>query len=90
MKKFKLLPEIGPDHFTVKTQSPSIHIHGTYWDCCEVCDEEINELNPGKEIHYDRNGTHYVTVVCNSCFIDPEYLALFVDKQNLKIIKYEI
>ena len=82
---FKMKPI---DYFEVKSTGPRVvYHHGEFWDSCEICDAEINDDNPGKEIHYDdKNGVHHVTAVCNSCFIDPDYLSCYVDKQNLRIV----
>jgi hypothetical protein len=41
---------------------------------CFVCDEEIYDENPGKRIEYiDHKDQRHVELVCNSCWIEPEY-----------------
>lgn len=72
------------------TSQRTIIIHGTWFNDCEICDNEINEANPGKEITYTENGKRYMVFVCNDCYREPDYLEIMAKKENLKIKNFEI
>ena len=72
------------------TQSRTIIIHGTFFNDCEICDNEITESNPGKEITYTENGKKYMVFVCNDCYRDPDYLEIMSKKENMKIKNFEL
>jgi hypothetical protein len=63
---------------------------GTWFNDCEICDEEITDINPGKQISYEEDLKKHVRHVCNNCFIDPEYLRIYTKVQNLKIKPFEL
>ena len=67
---------------------PIFH-HGTDFDDCEICDNEINEMNPGKEVTYTDKGKKHVIHVCSICFNDIDYLDILRRKENLKIKSYK-
>ena len=67
----------------------TIFHHGTFWCDCEICDNEINESNPGKEITYTENGKNHQVHVCNNCFRETDYLEIIRSKENLKIKPYK-
>lgn len=70
----------------------TIFIHGTWWNDCEICDDEITELNPGKEVSFiDQEGRKNVSHVCNHCFSNPEYLTtIYRTNTNVEIKKFEL
>lgn len=75
-----IIKEVIPD---------TIFHHGTDFDDCEICDNEITEINPGKKVTYTDKGKKHVIHVCCICFTDPDYLEILTLKQNLKIESYK-
>jgi hypothetical protein len=75
-----IIKEVIPD---------TIFHHGTDVDDCEICDDEINEMNPGKKITYTDKGKKHVIHVCSICFADPDYIETLTRKENLKIETYK-
>jgi hypothetical protein len=51
------------------------HDHGSKFDDCRECNEEINGLNPGKHIDVTIDGRRVIIHICNSCYIKPEFQA---------------
>jgi hypothetical protein len=72
------------------TSQRTIIIHGTWFNDCEICDNEITESNPGKEITYTENSKRYMVFVCNECYREPDYLEIMTKKENLKIKNFEL
>ncbi len=69
--------------------SPYIpHDHGTAFDNCLQCDEEINGLNPGKRIDVTIGGRKSIIHVCNHCFLDKEFQEYISQDPERKIRNY--
>jgi hypothetical protein len=62
------------EQFKLKyTPSNTTYMHGTGWNDCEICNNEITDENPGKRVTLEADGQKRICHVCCDCFNDPDY-----------------
>lgn len=89
-ESLKIMKEAINKPIINEVQLPTIYSYGINGPgSCEICDNEINEMNPGKEINYTENGQKHIVHTCNNCFRETDYLEIISKKENLKIKPYE-
>jgi hypothetical protein len=75
----------------VKALTPRItRRFGSYFSHCQICDTEIDETNPGKEIYHTEEGQRYCEVVCNTDFIDTDFQRLLKRMTNPSVKTFEL
>lgn len=62
---------------------------GTHINDCEICDNSISWDNPGREITYTKFGRKHIVHVCEDCYLDIDYLPIFMEYDDLKIKIYK-
>jgi len=67
-----------------------IYIHGTDFDCCEICDTLLTPDKPGRRWTYKWQGRIYEVHVCNDCFNDAEYQALVKNHEGIRVETYPL
>lgn len=75
--------------FESMLKKPTIFLHGANsFDSCSVCDEPINEGNPGKRVESIKKGRKYIDHICNDCFNDPDYQYIMENEIIISITNF--